>query len=90
MNNTQQQQFQKTVRAMLLSELHKWERGEKKWKVSNQFNEEILKSAIQELKKPKTVRDAMVFFKHTEPTVMDMAHHLTTFNTPYVSDSWSN
>ena len=76
-------------------ELEAWKNGEKKWNVSNQFNESVLESALENF---SAAFDAKVeeWLKDGSSTpeslqtigVMDWAHCLAEFEAPEIDSAW--
>lgn len=75
-------------------ELEAWKNGEKKWNVSNQFNESVLESALKNF---DTAFDSLVEKWQKEGStvetmqtigVMDWAHALSEFQAPEIDSAW--
>lgn len=75
-------------------ELEAWKNGEKKWNVSNQFNESVLESALKNF---DTAFDSLVEKWQKEGStvetmqtigVMDWAHCLAEFEAPEIDSAW--
>ena len=76
-------------------ELEAWQNGDKKWNVSNQFNESVLESALENYSE---AFDALVdkWLKDGSSTpeslqtigVMDWAHNLAEFEAPEIDRAW--
>lgn len=82
------------VETKLQIELEAWQNGEKKWNVSNQFNESVLESALENFSQ---AFDSLVekWRKEGSATetmqtigVMDWAHRLSDFEAPEIDNSW--
>lgn len=76
-------------------ELEAWQNGDKKWNVSNQFNESVLESALENYSE---AFDALVdkWLKDGSSTpeslqtigIMDWAHCLSEFEAPEIDSVW--
>jgi len=82
------------VETKLQIELEAWQNGDKKWNVSNQFNESVLESALENF---DTAFDALVDKWQKEGStvetmqtiaVMDWAFNLSEFQPSEIDSAW--
>lgn len=75
-------------------ELEAWKNGEKKWNVSNQFNESVLESALENYSEAfdalleKWQKEGSTVETMQTIEVMDWAHCLSEFEAPEMDAGW--
>lgn len=75
-------------------ELEAWKNGEKKWNVSNQFNESVLESALENYSEAfdalleKWQKEGSTVETMQTIEVMDWAHYLSEFEAPEMDAGW--
>jgi hypothetical protein len=75
-------------------ELETWQNGDKKWNVSNQFNESVLKSALENFSEAfdalvdKWLKEGSTVETMQTIGVMDWAHCLSEFQAPEIDSAW--
>lgn len=80
--------FREQARKLFEIEIACWESGTNHWDVNNQFDEDILRSALGQLDNMEAFSDAVIFFQYTQPTTMDLANYLSTFNAVEINRAW--
>ena len=88
MNN--ETNFKTVVETLIEIELAAWTNGDKKFNVSNQFDESILESALEAVNNEKVVAECYKIYNGLNVPTMDIAHFLSTFNAPEISGAWIN
>ncbi len=75
-----------TAQIMIELELEAWKKGDKKWTVSNQFDESVLESALENI--DKGIEDAFKYFNGRTLPIMALAHRLADFEAPEIDSAW--
>jgi len=77
-----------TIKEKLEFRLDQWKAGEIQWNVSNQFDETVLESALENLNN-KTITILNTVFSEPEHIhVMDLAHFLSSFEASELDSAW--
>ena len=82
--------FKTYTQTMIELELLALSTIENAFNVNNQFYESILESALENLNNDNAVEAAYEMFDGTGADIMSVAHYLSTFYTPEISEAWSN
>lgn len=81
--------FKLYLNVQLQCELDAWQAGERAWNVSNQFDESVLESALENL---DTAFDASIADLNPQQchnlSVMAWAHRLSNFTPPELDRAW--
>ena len=80
-------EYKETVEASIKTELEKWKSNNVKWTVSNQFDETILESALENIN-PRSIGKAFDHFEGHTQSAMTVAHFMSSFEAPEISSSW--
>ena len=78
--------FKAQTAANLQTEIARWEAGEKQWNVSNQFDESVLESALENLDKMSD--DQWEWWANTNAPIMALAHALSAFEVDSLDSAW--
>ena len=78
------------IKYHLLVELNKYQNGEIKWNVGNQFNESILESAIEHCTYEKMVAITKKTPNVSIHDIMTLANAIADFEAPELSVAWTN
>lgn len=78
------------VRVMLESEIKKWEEGKIKWDVSNQQDEYVLKSTLQNLNEESLAKINSLFKYANKESVKatNIAYYISEFQPEEISSAW--
>ncbi len=82
--------FKTQTQTLIEIELAAWSSGEKTFNVGNQFDESILESAFENTNIDNAIKAAFEMFSDSNADIMSVAHYLSTFHTPEISDAWIN
>ncbi len=78
--------FKEISRALIKAELDAWNRGERMWTVSTQFNETILKDALNNM--DNKIQAAFEHFSGYCPPTMELARYFSEFKAPEIDHIW--
>lgn len=82
------------VEVLLKDRIEKIESGLIQWNVSNQFDESVLESALsvvsEEVLSELFERIPQYQNQINENNIMSIAHSISNFNAPEISDAWVN
>jgi hypothetical protein len=91
MNQQNFDNFKKIALILLSVELKKYQDGEIKWNVGNQFNETVLETAIERFKRDESVQyQCYALFNATPPTtIIDLAYMASDFEVEPLAAGWT-
>lgn len=88
--------FKKTVCSLLAIELTKYDNGDIKWNVSNQFDETYLETALERFQRDEAVQyECYAKFNATPPALLDhsgimsLAHMASDFEVEPLANGWT-
>lgn len=87
MNNTN---FKTQTQTLIQIELDAWSTGEKTFNMSNQFDESILESALENTDNESAMSEAFEMYSNGNYCTMTIAHFLSAFEAPEIAGAWIN
>ena len=86
MTNTSVTNYKLSAEIMLQVELDAWRNGEKQWNVSNQHDEYVIESALDNL---DSLNDSeWEWWANSNADIMSLAHALSAYQGPELDRAW--
>ena len=82
--------FKTVIETKIEIELAAWENGEKNFNVSNQFDESVLESALENINNDAVMAETYKMYNGLNVPIMDIAHFLSAFKAPEIAGAWIN
>lgn len=80
--------FKLQTELLIELELESWANGEKSFNMGNQLDESILESAMENI--DNMPNNKWEWFMNASCSLMTIAHELSKFETPEISEAWYN
>ncbi len=79
---------QDQLKASLESRIEAWNNGDIRWNVSNQFEETVLESALEQVNEETLSKVNEIY--NDQASIVDIAHFLSSFEAPEIDSAWIN